>query len=380
MPGVRSGGKPGDHRRKWLHSKGRGGLRREAVLGRLFAGDDRAHLLRSGPALRPAAVRPIIMDHKRYRYLYGPVPSRRLGRSLGIDLVPYKTCTYDCVYCQLGRTTDRTIMLKEYVPVEEVLEELGRKLAEGDKPDYITLAGSGEPTLNSGLGRLIEGVKAMARIPVAVITNGSLMWDRRAAESLVSADLVVPSLDAGDKQMFQRINRPHGGIEFERMVEGLISFREEYKGQIWLEVMLLDGWNDDLEHAKKIAKIAASIRPDRVQLNTAVRPPAEPGVRPLSKERLKEIARYFPMPVDIISSPAATIEETASRQGNVREQILAMLRRRPCTSEDVAHGLGQHRLSVLKELESMVEDGSIQKREQDGRWYYLLRAEADDRG
>lgn len=299
---------------------------------------------------------------------------------MGIDLVPYKTCTYDCVYCQLGRTTDRTIMLKEYVPVEEVLEELGRKLAEGDKPDYITLAGSGEPTLNSGLGRLIEGVKAMARIPVAVITNGSLMWDRRAAESLVSADLVVPSLDAGDKQMFQRINRPHGGIEFERMVEGLISFREEYKGQIWLEVMLLDGWNDDLEHAKKIAKIAASIRPDRVQLNTAVRPPAEPGVRPLSKERLKEIARYFPMPVDIISSPAATIEETASRQGNVREQILAMLRRRPCTSEDVAHGLGQHRLSVLKELESMVEDGSIQKREQDGRWYYLLRAEADDRG
>lgn len=295
--------------------------------------------------------------------------------------MPYKTCTYDCVYCQLGRTTDRTIMLKEYVPVDEVLEELGRKLAEGDKPDYISLAGSGEPTLNSGVGRLIEGVKAMTRIPVAVITNGSLMWDRRVAESLMSADLVVPSLDAGDKRMFQRINRPHGGIEFERMVEGLISFREEYKGRIWLEVMLLDGWNDGLEQAKKIAEIAGRMRPDRLQLNTAVRPPAESGVRPLAYERLLKLSGLFSMPVDIISLSAGVLSpEPSSDEGDYQEEIMAMLRRRPCTSEDVAQGLGKHRLSALKELESMVKRGLIQKSERDGRWYYLPIGQDGEKG
>lgn len=286
-------------------------------------------------------------------------------------MVPYKTCTYDCVYCQLGRTTDKTIMLKEYVPVDEVLEELGRKLAEGDKPDYISLAGSGEPTLNSGVGRLIGDIKEKTRIPVAVITNGSLLWDRRVAESLLGADLVIPSLDAGDKQMFQRINRPYGGIEFERMVEGLISFREGYKGRIWLEVMLLDGWNDGVEQVKKIAEIAGRMRPDRVQLNTAVRPPAEPGVRPLAYERLLKLSGFFSMPADIISLSAGVLSpESSSDEGDYREEIMALLRRRPCTSEDVAQGLGKHRLSALKELESMVKRGSIQKSERDGRCYY----------
>lgn len=304
-----------------------------------------------------------------------------MGRSLGVDLVPYKTCTYDCVYCQLGRTTDKTVMLKEYVPVDEVLAELGGWLAAGGAADYISLAGSGEPTLNSGVGPLIRGIKSITRIPVAVITNGSLMWDRRVADSLMAADLVVPSLDAGDRHMFQRVNRPHDGIEFDRMVEGLISFREEYKGRIWLEVMLLDGWNDDRDQVKKIAEIAGRMRPNRVQLNTAVRPPAEPGVRPVAYERLSELSSLFSMPVDVITSSSGGLGSgPTSVEGNYQEEIMSMLHRRPCTSEDVAMGLGQPRLSVLKELESLVKRGLLQKSERDGRWYYLPSGQDREKG
>lgn len=310
------------------------------------------------------------VNQQSYRHLYGPVPSRRLGRSLGIDLVPFKTCTYDCVYCQLGRTTDKTVEFKEYVPVGEVLAELGRKLAEGDAPDYISLAGSGEPTLNSGVGRLIEGIKALTRIPVAVITNGSLLWDRRVADSLLKADLVVPSLDAGDSAMFGRINRPHHGIDYDRVVEGLISFRGVYKGRIWLEVMLLDGWNDGPEQMKKIGELAGRIKPDRVQLNTAVRPPAESTARPVPRSRMQELARMFTRPTDIISDCGASPDLTGDQAGRA-EDVLSMIARRPCTVEDVALGLGSHRLAALKDLEALVKAGRAEKVETAGRWFYL---------
>lgn len=300
------------------------------------------------------------------------MPSRRLGRSLGIDLVPFKTCTYDCVYCQLGRTTDKTVELKEYIPVVGVLEELDRKLAEGDKPDFITLAGSGEPTLYSGLGRLIQGIKAVTRIPVAVITNGSLLWDSRVADSLLDADLVIPSLDAGDRGMFQRINRPHPMIDFDRMVAGLAAFGERFRRKMWLEVMLLEGLNDDEEQVAKIAEIADSINPERVQLNTAVRPPAEDYVHPVAAGRLRKLGDLFPLPVDIIASAVgAPGYEVSSQARGHRDEILAMLRRRPCTADDVARGLGLHRLSALKELEALAESNIIRRQERDGRGYYL---------
>jgi wyosine [tRNA(Phe)-imidazoG37] synthetase (radical SAM superfamily) len=305
------------------------------------------------------------------RYIYGPVPSRRLGRSLGIDLVPFKTCTYDCIYCQLGRTTDRTLERKEYVPVDAVLDELGRKLADGDAPDYISLAGSGEPTLHDGLGRLVSGIKSMTKIPVAAITNGSLLWDREVAEPLMSADLVVPSLDAGDAAMFERINRPHPGIDFDRMVRGLVGFRQKYRGRIWLEVMLLDGLNDSEPAVRKIAELAGRIRPDRVQLNTAVRPPAEGEVRPVPFCRVQELTNLFSGPAEIIAYEPGKSAKGGSENGNQGEKILAMLKRRPCTAEDVAKGLGIHRLAALKELEALAKKGEARKVETGGRWFYV---------
>lgn len=260
---------------------------------------------------------------------------------------------------------------REYVPVDAVLEELERKLSEGDDPDYISLAGSGEPTLHDGLKRLVSGIKSMTKIPVAVITNGSLLWDREVAESLISADLIIPSLDVGDAAMFERINRPHSGIDFDGMVRGLEGFRKKYSGRIWLEVMLLNGFNDGEHEIRKIAELAVRIRPDRIQLNTAVRPPAESAARSVSLCRLQELARLFPGPAEIIAAVQGQSAEAETEGGKQVEEILAMLRHRPCTAKDVANGLGIHRLSALKELEALAKRGEVRKVEAGGSWFYL---------
>jgi len=175
------------------------------------------------------------------RHVYGPVPSRRLGRSLGIDLVPFKVCTYDCIYCQLGRTTDLTLERKAYVTAENIMAELAPILTAADRPDYISLAGSGEPTLNSAIGEVIRRIKQQTEIPVAVLTNGALLWMAEVQQALLAADLVLPSLDAGDDGLFQKINRPHQALSFERMIDGLAAFTRRFAGAVWLEVLLLKG-------------------------------------------------------------------------------------------------------------------------------------------
>lgn len=181
--------------------------------------------------------------------VYGPVPSRRLGWSLGVDLVPYKTCTYDCVYCQLGRTTRQTLERGEYVPTSQILEGVERALASleehrGRRPDWIGLAGSGEPTLHSHLGEVVAAIKARTNVPVAVLTNGSLLWSRSVRQELAEADLVLPSLDAGDEALFHYVNRPHPDLDFDQVVQGLVDFRREFRRPIWLEVFLLGGVTD----------------------------------------------------------------------------------------------------------------------------------------
>lgn len=174
------------------------------------------------------------------RHVFGPVPSHRLGRSLGIDVVPYKTCSYNCIYCQLGRTTCKTIERQERVGWELILDELRRSL--DTRPDYITFSGSGEPTLYAGLGELIERIKSVTSVPIAVLTNGSLLWRPDVRQDLQQADLVIPSLDAGDELHFQGVNRPHRSLSLEQVVEGLIAFRREFSGKYWLEVLVVAPW------------------------------------------------------------------------------------------------------------------------------------------
>ena len=310
----------------------------------------------------------------RFEHVFGPVPSRRLGRSLGVDLVPFKTCTYDCIYCQLGRTTHKTIERREWVPLDEVVGELRAKLA--SRPDYVTLSGSGEPTLHSRLDELIGQVHRRTDIPVAVLTNGSLLWQRQVQDQLLEADLVMPSLDAGDAALFRAINRPHDAISFEAMVEGLADFRRRYKGRYWLEVMILGGHTAVEAEVAKLAAHVRRIRPDRVQLNTVTRPPAEDFAAPVPAARLRELAALFDPPAEVIA-PAA-LEPAAASADAGPEAILEVLRRRPCTLEDLACGLDLHPSAVLKCLEALRADGRVAASFRDRVCYWQAGAERRD--
>ena len=292
--------------------------------------------------------------NERCQHVFGPVPSRRLGRSLGIDLVPFKTCSYDCIYCQLGRTTNRTIERKEYVLLDDVLEELEYRLATGAEPDYVTLSGSGEPTLYSRLAPLIAGIKERTDRPVAVLTNGSLLWDRDVQESLLEADLVIPSLDAGDEATFQWVNRPHPALSFERVVGGIEEFCRRFRKPVWLEVFLLKGLNATGVQLERIARLVDRIMPDRAQLNSVTRPPSEDFARPAPRDELKQAARLFGDRAEIITE-GDTTQHNEYCQAR-RADILGLLRRRPCTSDDVATGLRLHPNEVAKHLDELVRE------------------------
>jgi wyosine [tRNA(Phe)-imidazoG37] synthetase (radical SAM superfamily) len=299
------------------------------------------------------------MSQGSFKYVYGPVASRRLGRSLGVDLVPFKTCSYDCIYCQLGRTTNKTIDLDEYVPMDDVLAELGDKLKEDPRPDFIGLAGSGEPTLHVNLGDIIDGVKTLTDVPVAVLTNGSLLWRPEVRASLAQANLVMPSLDAGTPSSFARVNRPHADISFEQMVDGLLTFSHEFKGEVWLEVLLLARITNRRDEVEKIATIADKMRIDRVQLNTVSRPPAEESALTVSADGLEKLQSLFSCPCEVIAETRQSQPVSSSRMEDIEDQILALLSRRPCTVEGIAAGLGIRPNEVLKHLDVLYAKGAI---------------------
>jgi wyosine [tRNA(Phe)-imidazoG37] synthetase (radical SAM superfamily) len=304
------------------------------------------------------------------KYIYGPVPSRRLGRSLGIDLVPFKTCTCDCIYCQLGRTTHKTMKRRAYLPVNEILIELEQRLNAGETPDYIGIAGSGEPTLHSGIGVLIKEIKRRTATPVAVLTNGSLLWMPTVRADLMPADLVLPSLDAGDPGLYKRINRPCSGIVYERMVSGMIQFVQQFPGQVWLEIMLLRELTDTPAAVTRIADGVSRIKPDRVQLNTVRRPPAEKFARSISMEQLQALRAFFAEPVDIIGEIPAEPAPLATGYTAEDHEIVAMLSRRPCTAEDVAAGLRMNVNAALKKLEQLVAAGTAYTLSENKKTYY----------
>jgi len=300
------------------------------------------------------------------QYIYGPVPSRRLGRSLGVDLIPHKVCTYDCVYCQLGRTTNKTMERREWVPTGEVVAQLKEKLT--SKPDYITLAGSGEPTLHAGIGRLIREIKNLTDIPVAVITNGSLLWLPEVQESLADADLVVPSLDAGSEDMFNYVNRPHSQIPFDQMLNGLREFRRSFRGRYWLEVFLLSGVTTVESRVQALRDCIEAISPDKVQVNTVVRPPAEGYAMPVPRDQLAQIARQLHPQTEVIVPYSHLDDKDSSGMGC--SEVLDLLRRRPCSIADIASGLRIHPHEAAKCIGRLVSERKVRAREQQGSLYY----------
>lgn len=215
------------------------------------------------------------MPDVKYRYVYGPVPSRRLGQSLGISPIPQKTCNYSCIFCQLGRTNNLTNQRQSFFDLQGIIEEFKRFQSEGIDYDVVTIVGEGEPTLYLELGALIRQLQQLTDKPIAVITNGALLCDPDVRQELMAADIVLPSLDASDEESFKKINRSHGNLNFNEIIEGLRLFSHAYPGQIWIETMLVKGMNDSAESVAGIKAILNTLRYDRLYINTPVRPPAE---------------------------------------------------------------------------------------------------------
>lgn len=301
-------------------------------------------------------------------YLFGPVPSRRLGLSLGVDIVPFKTCTLDCLYCQLGRTTHKTCQRENFVPIADVLAELKKRIKQGLTADYITLSGSGEPTLHNRFGELIEAIKKLTDIPVAIITNATLLHEKKVRTDCAKADLIVPSLDAPDEQTFKKINRPAADITIDKLIEGMIQLRKEYKGQIWLEIFFIDSINTSQDKIEKFAELIRRIDPDKVQLNTAVRPTAEFGIKKINPEKMRKISQKLGKKCEIIADFSQKL--TKIRSNSTEKAVLAMLKRRPCSVDDISAGLAIHRNEALKYIAELLKTGAIEAKEKAGKTFY----------
>lgn len=294
---------------------------------------------------------------------------------MGVDLVPAKICNFDCIYCEVGVTTGLTVKRREYTPTSEIIGELKDFFAGLDSsspgwPDFITLTSSGEPTLHTGIGEVIRYVKRQLDIPVAVLTNGALLTDPEVRIDLLAADVVVPSLDAALATTFATINRPAPECaDPEKIIEGLVCFAEEFGGEIWLEILLVAGLNDSEADIAALVAAVSRIRPDRVQLNTVVRPPAESWAQPLSEERMKEVAGQFKdCRVEIIADYSGRAAKRPEQPE--RTEILEMLKRRPCTKTDVCEATGLDGADVDRLLNELDRSSLIRETIHDGRKYY----------
>ncbi len=297
----------------------------------------------------------------KYKHLFGPVPSRRLGLSLGIDPIPYKTCSFDCVYCECGATTNLTSTRKEYIPVDEIISELDSFLSNNPTLDYITFSGSGEPTLNIGIERIITFLKKkFPQYKIAVLTNSSLFSNPEVRKELLLADVIMPSLDAVSYNISQKINRPVKGIRPVDIIQGLISFRREFPGKIWLEIFIIPGINDTDEEIEKFHAVLKKINPDLIQLNSIDRPGTENWVVPADEETLVKIKKKFEdLPVVTISNYQKR-EKVKSYNFKIEDAILATISRRPCTADDLSEILDIHLAELNKYLDALHEKDMIE--------------------
>ncbi|MBI9039279.1 MAG: radical SAM protein [Bacteroidales bacterium] len=308
-----------------------------------------------------------------YKHIFGPVPSRRLGMSLGLDLVPHKVCSLNCIYCECGKTNNLTVERKEYVSYEEVCEELDHYFSNNPDPDYITFSGSGEPTLNSRIGDILKFIKnKKPDIPVALLTNGTLFSDKKVIEEILIADLILPSLDAASEIAFKKINRPESSIKIDKYINGLIDFRKEYKGKIWLEVLLIPGYNDDAEDLKLLKTAIEKINPDKIQLNTLDRPGVIDNIYAFSKQGLQEIADFLAFEnIEIIASTKSRKDKKSYRK-DMETAIMETIFRRPCTLDDLVKILGSHINEINKYLDVLEAEGKIKTMRQERGVFYQI--------
>lgn len=354
-----------------------------------------------------------------FKYLFGPVPSRRFGLSLGVDLLPHKTCTLDCIFCEVGPTTHLTCLRKEYVPTETVLKELAAWFALNLKADFITVTGAGEPTLHTRFGDVLAAIRAQervrsqeqvcshGRVRSALLTNSSLLHLPEVRTAAALAEVVKVSLSAWDQASFEAICRPYADLSFARLVDGLRKFRQDFTGELWMEVFMVPGLNAARNQVEAIAALAQTIRPDRVQLNTAVRPTAQQNVPPLAESQLRSLAGCFTPAAEVIARFAPggvpmcdlprrlvrhsrgdggsaslfarplrrdTSAEPGARTGARRADktaVLAMLQRRPCTAVDVAHAFALSREETETMVRDLIAEHAVRKEVRNGETYYI---------
>ncbi|OGD17413.1 MAG: hypothetical protein A2Y69_07120 [Candidatus Aminicenantes bacterium RBG_13_59_9] len=312
------------------------------------------------------------MPKEPLNHIFGPVPSRRLGKSLGIDLIPFKTCCLDCLYCECGKTTVHTLEMKEYVAAREIIREIDAFLSGAPALDVITFAGSGEPTLNTALPEVLRHVRARyPQYKTALLTNGSLLYLEEVRQGALPFDFVLPSLDAVRQQTFEKINQPAGGLSNRKVIDGLIAFSKMYSGILWVEVFIIPGINDDETELALFKETLGRISLDRVHLNTLDRPPAFAGVQPASPERLRQIARLLaPLPVEIVSRKSEAGPRISLSRRDI-DYFLATLRRRPMTVEDLSVTLGKNINEMYVLLDTLISRKLVTTRIVGDRTFYL---------
>lgn len=309
------------------------------------------------------------------KYLFGPVPSRRLGYSLGVDILPAKVCTFDCIYCEVGKTTRKTAEREDFGNSEEILAELKEFLKTfTGRIDHITISGSGEPTLHKKLGYLAKEIKKMTDIPLALITNASLFYIEEVRREAMLFDVVLPSIDAGLNDTFQKINQPHRNISLDKMVEGLKMFCEEYKGQILLEILFVKGINDSEKDILALRKAISSMKVNKLQINTVVRPPAYDGYKPI-EEKDKEKIRNLLGDIAEIELVFKSEKDNFSNAG--ADDVENLIARRPCTFEMISASLGIpiDRLRVI--MDELEGRKRIKSDNFNGEFFYSIKKDEE---
>lgn len=315
----------------------------------------------------------------KYKHIFGPVPSRRLGISLGIDIVPFKICTMDCVYCEIGKTKILTIQRDEYVDYNEIISEIDSYLSSSPILDFITFSGAGEPTLHSRIGDIIHHLKAnYSNYKIALLTNGSLFTDPKVRRDCLDVDLILPSLDAVSDEAFEKINRPHPDLNNQKIINGLIELRKEFNNKILMEVFIIPGINDNHNEISLLKQNLQKINPDEVQLNSLDRPGTEKWVTSLSKKEMQKIAnQFYPLNTEIITKFKPR-EEIQSYKKQNEETIISTLERRPCTEIDLIELTGLKINELNKYLSSLLSKGKIEEEHSNRGLFFKLKIKEDN--
>lgn len=303
------------------------------------------------------------------KYIFGPVPSRRLGSSLGIDVVPHKTCNLDCIYCEVGKTNNMTITKKSFMKIDEIIAELNEIYPIlKEKIDVITVTGSGEPTLNKDLYNIINKIKETVHHPTVLLTNGTLVTDDEVKKAMYEFDIVVPSIDAVSQDIFQKINKPHKRLELDNILRHLKIFSDNYHGKLWIEVLLVKGINDNYTELKKIADYIKSLKYEKVQLNTVFRPPAYQEAKGLKDEELLDMAIFLKNEGIAVEPVQNFIKNLKVETSKIEDFVQSILKMRPCTLRDL--------ISIFdtdeKEICNIINNNNIKSYNHKGETFYKL--------